>query len=327
MPCIFPILFIKAIQFMNNIYSAKKVSIEAMMYFLGVLFSFSLIAGLLWFLRQSGESIGWGFQLQSPVFVACLFILFFIIGLLFLDVIHFNSSFFNKLATISVKNEKCNAFLTGLFAVLIGSPCSAPFMGTALGYSMTQPPSVYFPIFLALAVGYALPFTLIALFPQYILKFLPRPGKWMNTLKKIFALPVFATCLWLGWIFYHQVSVFPTISMTDDLTWEEFTPEKSLELQNNKQPFFIDFTAKWCLTCLVNEKTTLSSKTFKQFVNNKGITLLKADWTNKNEIITESLAQYNRNSVPFYVYYNGTDEKPIIFPQLLTPQAFEKYVQ
>ncbi len=328
MPCIFPILFIKAMHLINSAYSRQKVSSEALLYFCGVLFCFIFAAVLLWLLQSGGAKIGWGFQLQSPVFVFILLVMFFIIGLMFLDVIHFNVSVFNRLAETSVRNTKLNAFLTGLFAVLIASPCSAPFMGAAIGYSITQPFYIYLPIFIALGIGYALPFTLIGLFPHQLARFLPKPGAWMNRLKKIFAIPVFMTCIWLGWILYHQISPSVQAERFDSsLEWETFSPAKLKDLQSRKQPVFIDFTAKWCLTCLVNEQTALSSVKFRRLVKEKNIALLKADWTNKDADITTALAIYQRNSVPLYVYYNGKDKEPIILPQLLTPQILGKYLR
>lgn len=324
MPCIFPILFLKAISLLNTTYSPQKRGIDALFYFLGIVLSFACIAGLLWILRRSGETIGWGFQLQSPVFIAVLFVLFFIIGLMFLGCFHFNSKFFNRLGTLSVRYGALDSFLTGLFAVLIASPCSAPFMGVAIGYSITQPLSSYFPIFMALAVGYALPFTLLGLFPQTLAKILPRPGKWMDTLKKIFAIPVFLTCIWLGWIFYNQTTAMP---IQEKNIWQPFSEQVLSDLRRQNKPVFVDFTAKWCLTCLVNEKTALSSQSFYNLVHDKNITLLKADWTTHNEEITKALEKYNRNSVPLYVYFDDTSATPVILPQLLTNSVLEKYLQ
>lgn len=325
MPCILPVLFLKVVNLINNAYARRKVVIESMMYFCGVVFSFTLIASLLLILQHSGKVLGWGFQLQSPIFVAFLFVLFFIIGLMFLGYIQINNSLFNRLAYISTNNSKLNAFLTGLVAVLIASPCSAPFMGSAIGYSITQPWYIYFPVFLSLAIGYALPFTLIALFPKTLSKVLPKPGKWMEVLKKIFALPIFATCLWLGWIFYSQVSINDKVEASSKLEWIDFSENKVNQLITQGKPVFIDFTAKWCLTCLVNEKTALASDEFSKIVNDKNIVLIKADWTNNNDEITTALAKYGRNSVPLYVYYNNN--KYVILPQILTTSVLKKFLQ
>lgn len=328
MPCIFPILFIKALNVINSTYSHRTIATESLFYFGGVIVSFLVMATLLWMLRLGGALIGWGFQLQSPIFIALLLCLFFVIGLMFLDIIHFNVPLFNRLAKISVQNKNLNAFLTGLLSVLIASPCSAPFMGSAIGYGITQPPYIYFPIFLALAIGYALPFTLIGLFPEKISSVFPKPGKWMIILKKLFAIPVFATCLWLGWVLYNQVTpATPAWHKPDSLAWETFSQEKLASLQQQNRPVFVDFTAKWCLTCLVNENTALSSRAFKRIITSKNITLLKADWTSKDPLITSALAQYGRNSVPLYVYYDGKNPQPVILPQLLTVSVLKRHLQ
>lgn len=324
MPCIFPVLFLKTINLVQNAYAETQAKLEAIFYFIGVIVSFTGIAALLWLLRTTGENIGWGFQLQSPFFIAVMFLLFLILALMFLGIINFNALWFNRLGSISSGNRQIQAFLTGLFAVLIASPCSAPFMGAAIGYSITQPLHIYLPVFLALAVGYALPFTLIGLFPKQLAVVLPRPGRWMEILKKLFALPMLATCIWLAWIFVHQVQNETTLSATDNgLEWQRFSEEKLQSLANTKQPVLIVFTAKWCLTCLVNEKIALDNPRFKQLAKDKNIALLKADWTNKDAEITAALSQYGRNSVPLYVYYNGTDNRPQILPQLLTVGLLE----
>lgn len=327
MPCIFPVLFLKAFNLVQNACAGMQAKIESFFYFIGVITSFSGIALLLWLLRKTGENIGWGFQLQSPVFIALMFMLFLILTLMFLGIINFNASCFNRLGIISANNGKINAFLTGLFAVLIASPCSAPFMGAAIGYSITQPLHIYLPIFLTLATGYALPFTLIGLFPQQLAAILPRPGRWMETLKKLFALPMLATCIWLGWIFVHQTQTATSqANMENSLEWQAFSPEKLQALILKKQPVFIVFTAKWCLTCLLNEKIALDAPRFKQLIKDKKITLLKADWTNKDENITKALSLYGRNSVPLYVYYDGSDSQPRILPQLLTSGLLEDWL-
>lgn len=323
MPCIFPILFLKAMSLLQNTYSYRKVSIEAIMYFVGVVVSFVLLAGCLYILRLSGENIGWGFQLQSPWFVAIMFGLFLIIALMFLDLIKINIPIFNRLATVSTSNEKINSFLTGLFAVLIASPCSAPFMGIAIGYSVTQTTSVYFAIFITLAIGYALPFTLLGLFPQKLAKILPKPGKWMIILKKIFAIPMLLTCMWLAWVFINQTNVIENTDDDKNITWQTFSEEKLESQIKTNIPTLLVFTAKWCLTCLVNEKTVFNSDEFAQIIKNKNITLLKADWTTQNDTITQVLEKYDRNSVPLYVYYNGKQTTPKILPQILTKSSIK----
>ena len=132
-------------------------------------------------------------------------ILFLVIGLMLFDLISIPNPLANKAGRMSFKNHLINSFMTGFLAVLIASPCTAPFMGIAIGYTLSAPVYAYYPIFLALGLGYALPFALAGLFPKVIHKILPRPGRWMDILKKVFAIPVFLTSLWLVWILYHQI--------------------------------------------------------------------------------------------------------------------------
>lgn len=326
MPCIFPILSIKAISLVQGSVNKRNARIESLLYLAGVVLCFMLTATVLVWLREQGENIGWGFQLQSPVFVAVMIAVFFIVFLMLLDVINLRNPFANRIGRVSFAKQKINAFFTGFFAVLIASPCTAPFMGIAIGYTLARPIYVYYPVFLALSLGYALPFTLIGLFPEKIHKFLPKPGKWMATLKKVFAIPVFLTCVWLGWVLFNQLNSGRSAA-ADNLNWQSFN-QKSVEAALlQKQPVFIDFTAKWCITCLANEKMALESEKFADLVKEQKIQLFKADWTNRDDEITRALEAYGRNSIPLYIYYRGDDSGYVILPQLLTPGIIDNYLK
>ena len=314
MPCIFPILALKAITLAQTPYNRKKSKIEAFFYFSGVVISFLLIATLLAIFRYQGEQIGWGFQLQSPVFVAVMIVVFSVIFLMLLDIVTVRNPWADKVGRMSFKRQKVEAFMTGFFAVLIASPCTAPFMGIAIGYTLSRPLYVFYPVFLALSIGYALPFTLAGLFPRVIHKILPRPGRWMNVLKKIFAIPVFLTVVWLVWVLYSQVN--SNYENEQNIVWEVYAPEKVSELVGRGEPVFVNFTAKWCITCLANQKLALQSESFKQLVNKHQIHIFKADWTNHDDIIAQALKMYGRNSIPLYVYYN--DESLITIPVFYT---------
>ncbi len=319
MPCIFPILTIKAISLAQGTINRAKSRIEALLYMAGVIASFLIIASILVFLRSRGEQIGWGFQLQSPIFVIVMIVIFFIIFLMLLDVVSVRNPFANRVGRISFARRKINAFMTGFFAVLIASPCTAPFMGIAIGYTLAQPIYVYYPVFVALSVGYALPFTLVGFFPKAVHRVLPKPGKWMDILKKVFAIPVFLTCIWLVWVLYSQIN-HDAAAQTRKVEWEDYSPEKVERLLKENKPVFIDFTAKWCITCLVNKKIALQSDDFVNLAHEKGIALLRADWTNDDTEIAKALEGYGRNSIPLYVYYNGSGVNYKILPQLLTPR-------
>ena len=325
MPCIFPILTIKAISLVQGSIRPKEMRQEALLYMLGVVLSFLITAGILLLLRLQGEQVGWGFQLQSPLFVGVMLAIFIVVFLLLMDWIHLPPLFADKLGRVTASKKKVSAFLTGFFAVLIASPCTAPFMGIAVGYTLTQPPYVYFPVFTALALGYALPFALVGFFPKTIHRILPRPGKWMAILKKIFAVPVFLTCLWLVWVLHSQL-VIRNASSARTMVWEAYNKAKVEKLVADGHPVFVDFTAKWCITCLANETLVLHSPEFEKLAQSKKMLLFKADWTNDDPEITEALAAFGRNSVPLYVYYSGKDSGYVILPQLLTYKQVETYI-
>lgn len=318
MPCILPIITIKAISLAQNSVNKRESKIEALMYFFGVVLSFLSIASILALLRINGEKIGWGFQLQSPTFIIIMIIIFAIVFLSLLDIIIIKNPF-AKVGRVSFEKKRLNSFITGLFSVLIASPCSAPFMGVAVGYTLSKPLYIYYPIFLSLSIGYALPFTLIGFFPETIHKFIPKPGKWMMTLKKILSIPIALTCVWLSWVLYAQVSN----DNLQDLNWRGYDETLVNEEIKNGNPVFIDFTAKWCVTCLINKKTTLESKYFNKIVMEKNIKLFRADWTKKDEKITASLEKFQRNSVPLYVYYENGEYT--ILPQILNKSVIKEY--
>lgn len=325
MPCILPILSIKVISLLNHIDDKKRARADALFYFAGVVLSFIIMATVLVFLRLSGENLGWGFQLQSPGFVLCLLVVFVFILLLFLDVIKIKGQFAGKTAKVLQNSKRFNSFFTGIFSVVIASPCTAPFMGAAVAYALAGPLYVYYPIFLALGAGYALPFTLAGFYPQVLARILPKPGRWMAVLKKICAVPILFTCIWLVWILHNQLNQTQKPLVRSDIVWHEYDGAEIRRLSDAGEKIFIDFTAKWCLTCLANEKLALNDAGFAKLVKDKNIKLFKADWTKRSKEITDALASYGRNSIPLYVYFDG--EHSVILPQLLTPETVRNYLK
>lgn len=319
MPCVFPILSLKAVSLAKSATGNKHLK-NGVLYLSGVLCCFTVIAAILYLLRYGGYEAGWGFQLQSPIFVGIMLIIFGILGLMMLDVIKWrdNSAFLSTLNRLS----GINSFLTGFFAVLIASPCTGPFMGAAIGYALLQPQTLYFPIFLSLGLGYALPLTLLEIFPNLIKRILPKSGYWTIVLKKILAIPMFLTCVWLGWILYHQLTVFEPEQPNS--LWRQYNPQIAQSLIDSGEPVFIDFTAKWCITCLMNEKTSLDTENFEALARQHNVNLFKADWTNRDEQIGAIIKQYGRSSVPLYVYYPPHNQAPVILPQILTPAILRK---
>ena len=317
MPCVLPVLSLKALHLVQN---PKHISpLSGISYLLGVVSSFLILASVLFYLRSIGEELGWGFQLQSPLFNVILLILFIFIFLSLIDKLPISVSFVDKLSRLSGNQS----FLTGFFAVLIACPCTGPFMGAALGYAITKPTLIYFSIFLSLGLGYALPYTLIEVFPKFFLRYIPKPGMWMLTFKKILSVPILLTCFWLVWVIANQLR--PAVTPSQNIIWETYTPAKVEQALSQNQPVFINFTAKWCLVCLLNDKSTLSTDTFKELASQKNIRLFKADWTNNDSEISTALKQYNRNSIPLYVWYPPKQNAPIILPQILTPEIIREH--
>jgi thiol:disulfide interchange protein len=172
----------------------------------GVVLSFVALGGLMLALRAGGEALGWGFQLQSPAVVAVLAALFTLIGLNLMGVFEFTNVLPSGIATLQAKNPQIDAFLSGVLAVAIASPCTAPFMGASLGYALGLPAWQALSIFAALGVGMALPYLLASITPA-VARMLPRPGAWMDVFKKIMAFPMFATVVWLVWVLGQQSGV------------------------------------------------------------------------------------------------------------------------
>ncbi len=308
MPCVFPVLSIKAINMAQNAQQKERHIKAAFSYMFGVLACFALFASLLYAFKAAGHALGWGFQLQSPIFVGTMIIIFVLILLYLFDIINIRFPFLSALT----KASSFHSFLTGFFAVLIASPCTGPFMGAALGYALIENSNYIFPIFLSFGFGYALPLCLLELFPKILSRIMPKPGKWMQHIKLLLSVPIIFTIFWLSWVLFHQLW---QPSQTDIFeTYQEDLVEQALE---NGESVLIDFTAKWCLTCLLNERTVFNSKSFQTKVKQKGIRLFKADWTNYDEKIFKALQNYQRSSIPLYVYYPKGSKEYMILPQIL----------
>lgn len=300
MPCVFPILSLKILTLLKSPQSRTKPWLNSLTYTFGVLLSFMLLTLCLVWLKRQGENIGWGFQLQSPWFVGTMSALFMLLFLLMIDVLKFPRMFTDKIYKLSGLNE----FTTGFFAVLIASPCSGPFMGAAIGYAFTRSNPEIFAIFSALAVGYALPYALIEMFPQALHRILPKPGAWMQKIKYILSIPILLTSIWLGTVLYNQLRVTDQTQVSE-LDWQPFDAAQIAELNAAGENIFVDFTADWCLTCQFNEKVILNTERFKKFVQQNKVHLFVADLTDYNEAYSAALNAYGRDAIPLYVYYHG----------------------
>jgi len=206
MPCVFPILAIKVMGFTRHADDVRAHRISGLAYAAGVVVSFAALGALMLALRAAGQQLGWGFQLQSPGVVAALAALFTLIGLNLAGMFEFSSFLPSRVAALESRHPVVNAFLSGVLAVAVASPCTAPFMGAALGLAIGLPSVQALLIFIAIGTGMALPYLAAAWMPG-IGRLLPRPGAWMDVFRRAMAFPMFATVAWLVWVIGHQTSI------------------------------------------------------------------------------------------------------------------------
>ena len=204
MPCVFPVLSLKVLGFAERAHGdPKKLRAHGWVFTIGVLVSFWALAGSLLAIRAGGAELGWGFQLQSPVFVALLSYLLFAMGLSLFGLYEVGTSLSGAVGRVGTEEGLGGSFWTGAIATIVATPCTAPFMGPALGFALTQNTAVAMTVFTALAVGMAAPYLLLSYFPAMLAR-LPRPGPWMERLRQLMAFPLFASALWLASVLAKQ---------------------------------------------------------------------------------------------------------------------------
>ncbi len=207
MPCVFPILSIKVMNFLQmSGDDPKKAKLHGWVFGAGVIISFLILAGLLLLLRAGGQQLGWGFQLQSPPFIAFMTFLMFGLGLSLMGVFEIGNSLMNVAGSAKTGDGLKGSFFSGVLATILATPCTAPFMGTALGAAITMPAIAALLVFAVLGLGMAIPYIILSSFPA-LMKKLPKPGAWMETFKQFMAFPLFATAIWLAWVFGQQVGI------------------------------------------------------------------------------------------------------------------------
>lgn len=375
MPCVFPVLSMKALALMKH--GPGHARRHGLAYTAGVLLCFAAVAGVLIALRAGGAAIGWGFQLQDPVVVSILAYVMLLLGLSLSGVFTLGDSVMGVGQGLAGRDGLAGSFFTGVLATVVATPCTAPFMGTALGYAITQPWPVAISVFLALGLGMALPFLALSFSPG-LLRRLPRPGVWMERVKQALAFPLYASAAWLVWVLSIQAGPGALATVLAGMValalaawiygltrlsrgtgrmlgtlvallalvgavggalnaaplaaapatgtakaeagagYEPWTAEKQAALTGAGKPVFVNFTAAWCVTCLVNERTSLSTAAVKAAMAEKGIAYLKGDWTNRDATIARVLESHGRSGVPLYLLYVPGQTEPVVLPQILT---------
>jgi len=376
MPCVFPILSLKALSLAHSASDEDLARREGLGYTLGTVLSVVTLGSVILALREVGTSTGWSFQLQSPLFVLAMIGLVSVIALNLSGVFEFAQ--LGRSAGLSSPGFR-GAAGTGAMAALIASPCAGPFMAGALGAALVLPVPAALAVFAGLGLGMAAPFLLVAYVP-WIRTRLPRPGRWMGSLRRILAIPMALTAAWLAWVLWRQtgmiglaaavvfvaiisvglaylgvrqrkgrsarmsgiltacislvvVAAFSSVDI-GSVRAETRTPEDGLvfsetileETVSRGTPVLLDFTADWCLTCKVNEKVALDDEVVIGALEEAGVVVMTGDWTNGDPEITAFLEKNGRNSIPFYVLYDGKGGARVL-PQVLTPSLLVSEIE
>jgi thiol:disulfide interchange protein len=213
MPCVFPVLFIKGLALVQSSGEERhKLRLHGLVYTLGILVSFWVVVGALLALRSAGHNLGWGFQFQSPTFDALIAMLLFFLGLSLAGQFEIGLSLTSAGSNLAAKSGYTGSFFTGVLAVVVATPCTAPFMGAAIGYALSNSALVSLAVFTALALGLAAPYVLLTLNPAWT-RLLPRPGAWMEILKQAVSIPIFATVIWLVWVFTQTAGLGALVNL------------------------------------------------------------------------------------------------------------------
>lgn len=378
MPCVLPVLAIKVFAIADMAEKdPREVRLHGLAYTAGVLGSMALLAIAVLALRSAGHSVGWGFQFQEPLFVAAISAILVTFSLNLFGVFEIELGQ-GKLATVGQEatGVRRSAF-EGLLAVVLATPCTAPFLGTAVGFAFASSGFGIAGIFLAIGLGLASPFLVVSFVPN-LARFIPRSGPWMNTFRSGLGFSLLATVVWLLWILGQSGGVSAVVSMTGALLflafllwgfgqlqplrsvwlgrlsllaitaiafmsfnlfdfdraadtasspasathdddWRTYSEEAVAASLANGQPAFVVFTADWCITCQVNEKTVLERDAIREALSQRDYVLFKADWTRPDDTIRTKLAEFGRAGVPLYLIYRPErPNDPIVLSEFLS---------
>lgn len=383
MPCVFPVLGLKVMSMVRHAHQENRaVAAHGLAYSGGVLLCFWAVAAVAIALGRA-----WGAQLQSPVFVFVLCYVFLALALNMAGVFEVGMLNFGGGCGPRSRDGLRHSFFTGVLATLTSTPCSAPFLGSALAYALSLPVLSALAVFTVMAAGFALPYLLLTLFPG-ALRRLPRPGPWMENFRRGMSFPLFGTALYMAWIYdgldrdgllplllgmvatafgcwlygRHQersatrrvvtptlvaAAVFVSLGLwwgwprglavadavgadgsgmaggsgearTGALVWEPWSPERVAALRAAGRTVYVDFTARWCVTCQVN-KRVFGDESLREALRREGVALLRADWTRRDPTITRVLrSEFNKAAVPVNVIYHPGAERAVVLPDLLT---------
>ena len=326
MPCVLPVLLLKLTGVLDLTGREQSQLRGAFLSTAaGIVTSFLVLAAGLAALKLAGAGVGWGIQFQQPAFLAlmaivCLMFAANVWGLFQIPM----PAFVGRVAVASearAGNEHAKSFFTGVLATTLATPCSAPFVGTAVGFALSRGTTEIVLIFLALGLGLALPYIAVAAAPQLV-GFLPRPGRWMRWLKGVLGLSLVGTAVWLMSIIGVQTGIINVAAMTrGDSYWIAFDEAAIPDYVAKNQVVFVDVTADWCITCQANKKLVIDQQPVADRLENGGVVAMQADWTNPDPKIADFLGRYGRYGIPFNIVYGPGAPAGIVLPELLTAEA------
>ncbi|MDE3115389.1 MAG: thioredoxin family protein [Pseudomonadota bacterium] len=377
MPCVLPVLAMKALAVASKAHADRgEAAREGFAYGVGAVLSFVVLGSAVALLRAGGEAVGWGFQLQEPLAVAGFALLIFAVGLNLSGVFEIAGGITGGDA-FTRKGGALGAFFTGVLAVAVAAPCTAPFMAAALGFALTQGAVMALTVFGALGIGFAAPFVAVALSPA-LLRLLPKPGLWMLRFRQALAFPMYAAAAWLLWVLTQEAGPDGLVaalgamialsfaawawgaSRTANSHWrhvgaasalialllgafsysvigaakpaavsassvapagivsEPYSAARLAALRAQHRAVFVDATAAWCITCLVNEEVALSGAAVREAFAAHHVAYLVADWTSRDSEITALLSTHGRTGVPLYLYYAPGAGDAKVLPQILS---------
>jgi suppressor for copper-sensitivity B len=326
MPCVLPVLSLKLLSVVGHGGERKAVRRGFLATAAGIVFSFLVLAAGALGLKAAGLAVGWGIQFQSPVFLGFMAVLLTLFALSLFGVIHIPlPGIAGTLAarapqdvTAEGKTSLVGAFATGAFATLLATPCSAPFLGTALGFALTRGAQEIVSVFAVLGLGLAAPYLAVAAFPALAAR-LPRPGAWMKRLRIGLGVALLATVAWLGSVMWTVSGAGAPTRM--EANWRPFDKVQLYNLVAEGRVVLVDVTADWCVTCKANKALVLERGPVAAELASGRIVAMRADWTRPDPRITGYLRSFGRFGIPFNAVYGPARPDGLALPEILTESA------
>jgi thiol:disulfide interchange protein len=385
MPCVLPVIALKVVSIVEQAHGDRSlVQRHAVSFTAGMIGTFLLLAAVVLAVQAAGGGVGWGFLFQIPAFILGMSVVVLLFSLSLFGMFYISLPNQGSVDSLASRNDLVGTFFKGVLATVLSTPCTAPFLGTALGFAFTQNAFTILLIFLTIGIGMASPYFVLMLRPD-LLKFMPKPGTWMERFKESMGFILLATVVWLlsilgqttgvdglvraitllvavsfaAWLmasftnlsssgaqkgrmwalslavvagtFYFTYGALPGFGLvavkrtgasgerTGPIVWQPYDLKQLDTALQAKRTVLVDFTADWCLTCKVNEKTVLDSKEVTDKLQELKVVTMQADWTNGNAEISKILAKFNRSGVPLYIIFPGKNPtKPIVLPEVIT---------